>query len=101
MSFTPSMSRLALARRCLYPWTGGVRWPPFRPSVAASFGTGVSHVAECCAVLGDAPVTEIAEALSLDARRLTGARDAGVRDPLDVPLAQLRFHQPPAVADAA
>lgn len=65
MSFLPSASKLPLARHCVFPWTGGVRWPKLPPSTFATFGTAVSQVAECCAIWGKAPVEEIADANGL------------------------------------
>lgn len=59
MSFTPSMSRLGLARACLFPWTGGVRWPRSEVGEAARYGSAVSRVAERLA-RGEAPDAEAA-----------------------------------------
>lgn len=47
--FAPSASRLDLAHRCIFPWTGRLRWPRWQPNAAASFGSAVSRVAEALA----------------------------------------------------
>jgi len=70
--FLPSASKLDLAYRCTFPWTGRVRWPPRTASAAADYGTAVSRVAEALVCDTKADVTELA--LDEAARkRLAGA----------------------------
>jgi len=74
--FAPTFSRLDLARHCLYPWTGGVKWPPFRSSPAACYGSAVSLVAQGLADGATPAVAALAKSIGLsdeDTERLIWA----------------------------
>jgi hypothetical protein len=49
----PSFSKLALAKRCAYPWTGRTRWPEGTLSPQASLGRRVAVASEQLHVWGD------------------------------------------------
>ncbi len=65
MTFLPTMSKLTIARECVLPWRSSLKWPRTNSGKFAGFGRAVSSAAECIAVMGDAPVREIADANNL------------------------------------
>ena len=67
--FLPSASKLDLAYRCTFPWTGRVRWPPRTAFAAADFGTAVSRIAEAAVRDTAADLTDLSFGES-DRRRL-------------------------------
>lgn len=73
--FAPTFSRLDVAlgpngaARCVFPWTGRLKWPRRPERLAATLGTSVSRAAECLAVFGQAPVDELAAELADADRR--------------------------------
>ena len=78
VSFLPTLSRLPLAQKCVYPWTGPERWPKRTTSNFAGFGTAVSEVAESLAVWGMSnwlPIADRNELNSTDRRRLQVVAD--------------------------
>lgn len=78
MAFKPSASRLELAQRCQYMYTGPHRWPKRDQSKFAQFGSAISSVGECAAIWGDAPRDAILAQYDLpetDLRRFDYAAD--------------------------
>lgn len=62
--FTPTFSRLDVASRCVFPWTGRLQWPKRPEKMEATLGTALHRAAECLAIFGVAPVGELAAQLS-------------------------------------
>lgn len=73
-----SFSRLDLAQACSYPWTSGLVGYQ-REDEHRDFGSAVSSVAECLAVMGDAPYDAIAQCYHLSVAETHRLYSVGAR----------------------